>query len=171
MPFRNFVITLPPNPTRVVGQTESTTAKPAKGIIKKNKCYEEEVPRARIRPVVLGLSAYTGYRTYDTYHEVSESDLLLANAEALATDDEGGGGLSQCQGPQLYDEVGTSVGEKVVRTHWGYGLDFVQTFKLYRCYAIGNGNLGGQNYIYETEPVSSEYKACEGNQYHNSLLD
>ena len=121
--------------------------------------------------VVLGLSAYTGYRTYDTYHEVSESDLLLANAEALATDDEGGGGLSQCQGPQLYDEVGTSVGEKVVRTHWGYGLDFVQTFKLYRCYAIGNGNLGGQNSIYETEPVSSEYKACEGNQKHNSLLD
>ena len=39
--------------------------------------------------VVLGLSAYAGYRTYDAYHGVSESDLLLANAEALASDDEG----------------------------------------------------------------------------------
>lgn len=37
---------------------------------------------------VLGLSAYAGYRTYDAYHGVSESDLLLANAEALADDKE-----------------------------------------------------------------------------------
>ena len=34
--------------------------------------------------VVLGMSAYAGYRTYDAYNGVSESDLLLANAEALA---------------------------------------------------------------------------------------
>ena len=34
--------------------------------------------------VVLGLSAYAGYRTYDAYNGVSESELLLANAEALA---------------------------------------------------------------------------------------
>lgn len=34
--------------------------------------------------VVLGLSAYAGYRTYNAYNGVSESDLLLANAEALA---------------------------------------------------------------------------------------
>lgn len=33
--------------------------------------------------LVLGLSAYAGYRTYDAYDGVSESDLLLANAEAL----------------------------------------------------------------------------------------
>ena len=39
--------------------------------------------------VVLGLSAYAGYRTYDAYHGVSESDLLLANAEALADPREG----------------------------------------------------------------------------------
>ena len=39
--------------------------------------------------VVLGMSAYAGYRTYDAYNGVNESDLLLANAEALA-DDEGG---------------------------------------------------------------------------------
>ena len=37
--------------------------------------------------VVLGLSAYAGYRTYDAYNGVSESDLLLANAEALAGDE------------------------------------------------------------------------------------
>ena len=34
--------------------------------------------------VVLGLSAYAGYRTYDAYAGNSEDDLLLANAEALA---------------------------------------------------------------------------------------
>lgn len=34
--------------------------------------------------VVLGLSAYVGYRTYGAYTDVNESDLLLANAEALA---------------------------------------------------------------------------------------
>ena len=39
--------------------------------------------------VVLGMSAYAGYRTYDAYNGVSESDLLLANAEALAGPDEG----------------------------------------------------------------------------------
>lgn len=39
--------------------------------------------------LVLGLSAYAGYRTYDAYNGVSESDLLLENAEALASDDEG----------------------------------------------------------------------------------
>ena len=39
--------------------------------------------------VVLGLSAYAGYRTYDAYNGVSESDLLLANAEALADPREG----------------------------------------------------------------------------------
>ena len=39
--------------------------------------------------VVLGMSAYAGYRTYDAYNGVNESDLLLADAEALA-DDEGG---------------------------------------------------------------------------------
>lgn len=38
--------------------------------------------------VVLGLSAYAGYRTYDAYTGESESNLLLANAEALA-DNEG----------------------------------------------------------------------------------
>jgi hypothetical protein len=39
--------------------------------------------------VVSGMSAYAGYRTYDAYNGVNESDLLLANAEALASDDEG----------------------------------------------------------------------------------
>ena len=34
--------------------------------------------------VVLGLSAYAGYRTYDAYAGNGEDDLLLANAEALA---------------------------------------------------------------------------------------
>ncbi|WP_288607096.1 hypothetical protein [uncultured Paraprevotella sp.] len=38
--------------------------------------------------LVLGLSAYAGYRTYDAYNGVSESELLLENAEALADDDE-----------------------------------------------------------------------------------
>ena len=42
--------------------------------------------------VVLGLSAYAGYRTYDAYQGVDESDLLLANIEALATGESGSGG-------------------------------------------------------------------------------
>ena len=33
--------------------------------------------------VVLGLSAYAGYRTYDAYAGNSEDDLLLANAEGV----------------------------------------------------------------------------------------
>ena len=37
--------------------------------------------------VVLGLSAYAGYRMYDAYAGNSEDDLLLANAEALADDE------------------------------------------------------------------------------------
>lgn len=41
-----------------------------------------------IGAVVFGLSAYAGYRTYDAYHGVRESDLLLANAEALANSNE-----------------------------------------------------------------------------------
>lgn len=38
--------------------------------------------------VVVGLSAYVGYRTYDAYNGVSEGDLLLENAEALASSGE-----------------------------------------------------------------------------------
>lgn len=38
--------------------------------------------------VVLGLSAYAGHRTYNTYAEQNVNDLLLTNAEALA-DEEG----------------------------------------------------------------------------------
>ena len=42
--------------------------------------------------VVLGLSAYAGYRTYDAYAEKqSKSKLLLENIEALANDDESAG--------------------------------------------------------------------------------
>ena len=56
--------------------------------------------------VVLGLSAYAGYRTYDAYAKVSESDLLLANAEALALNNESG---TSCPSP--YD---------VPDHYWGY---------------------------------------------------
>ena len=39
--------------------------------------------------LVLGLSAYVGYRTYDAYVEKeTESNLLLENIEALANEDE-----------------------------------------------------------------------------------
>ena len=48
--------------------------------------------------VVLGLSAYAGYRTYDAFNGVSESDLLLANAEALASDSESGVDVKSCLG-------------------------------------------------------------------------
>lgn len=43
--------------------------------------------------VVLGLSAYVGYRTYDAYVEnPTESNLMLENIEALANDDESSSG-------------------------------------------------------------------------------
>lgn len=57
---------------------------------------------------VLGLSAYAGYRTYDAYNGVSESDLLLANAEALASDDEGPKVKYKCYS-SLVQEIGSSV--------------------------------------------------------------
>lgn len=57
--------------------------------------------------VVLGLSVYAGYRTYDAYNGVSESDLLLANAEALA-DDEGTKVKYKCYS-SLVQEIGSSV--------------------------------------------------------------
>ena len=53
--------------------------------------------------VVLGMSAYAGYRTYDAYNGVSESDLLLANAEALAGDE---GGFNKSNG---YNPSGSCV--------------------------------------------------------------
>lgn len=41
--------------------------------------------------LVLGVTAYAGYRTYDAYVEKeTESNLLLENAEALAENNEGG---------------------------------------------------------------------------------
>lgn len=42
-----------------------------------------------IGAVVLGLGAYVGYHTYDAYAETNESDMLLANAEALASGENG----------------------------------------------------------------------------------
>lgn len=61
-----------------------------------------------IGAVVLGLSAYAGYRTYDAYNGVSESDLLLANAEALANQDEGG--YEYPNGYQVIFDCGVSLG-------------------------------------------------------------
>ena len=61
--------------------------------------------------VVLGLSAYAGYRTYDAYHGVSESDLLLENAEALAN----GGEDSPYEFPTGYERTSTcnvKIGDK-----------------------------------------------------------
>lgn len=58
--------------------------------------------------VVLGLSAYAGYRTYDAYSGVSESDLLLANAEALAQK-EGSGERVKCYSSLHYELGATTV--------------------------------------------------------------
>lgn len=49
--------------------------------------------------VMLGLSAYVGYCTYDAYNGASESDLLLANAEAL------GSGIEDWWDSKIYDCV------------------------------------------------------------------
>ena len=54
--------------------------------------------------LVLGVTTYAGYRTYDAYAGVDESDLLLANIETLADVDEawnpyclhGGTGSTSC---------------------------------------------------------------------------
>ena len=58
--------------------------------------------------VVLGMSAYAGYRTYDAYNGVSESDLLLANAEALAGDEGGGKERIKCYSSTHY-KLGSQV--------------------------------------------------------------
>ena len=57
--------------------------------IKKSKMMKKKILVPILGALVLGLSAYAGYRTYGAYSEKElESDLLLANVEALATDDE-----------------------------------------------------------------------------------
>ena len=72
------------------GGPKRIAVRPVKGIIKKlNYMMKKKIFMPLLGAVVLGMSAYAGYRTYDAYNGASESDLLLANAEALA-DDEGG---------------------------------------------------------------------------------
>lgn len=56
--------------------------------------------------VVLGLSAYAGYRTYDAYAETNESDLLLANAEALANGVEGSNDCHDTNGYRTWESKG-----------------------------------------------------------------
>lgn len=58
--------------------------------------------------VVLGLSAYAGYRTYDAFDGLSESDLLLANAEALADGETGKKERVKCYSSTHY-ELGATV--------------------------------------------------------------
>ena len=116
--------------------------------------------------VVLGLSVYAGYRTYDAYAGKNVGDLLLANAEALAVDELD---ASHCKGPYIYAEVGTSYGEKVVRTHFMGDLDIIQTYRIERCYAMGSGDLSGTNYPYGAECISTQYGTCQGK--HNNLYD
>jgi hypothetical protein len=72
------------------GGPKRIAVRPVKGIIKKlNYMMKKKIFMPLLGAVVLGMSAYAGYRTYDAYNGVNESDLLLADAEALA-DDEGG---------------------------------------------------------------------------------
>ena len=67
------------------GGPKRIAVRPVKGIIKKlNYMMKKKIFMPLLGAVVLGMSAYAGYRTYDAYNGVSESDLLLANAEALA---------------------------------------------------------------------------------------
>ena len=69
--------------------------------------------------VVLGLTAYAGYRTYDAYNVAGESDLLLADIETLASDEawnpycyNGGEGSTSCsiEGGLSILEYGVSAG-------------------------------------------------------------
>lgn len=54
--------------------------------------------------VVIGISIYAGYNTYENYTKINESDLLLANIETFANSDEawnpychsGGSGSNSC---------------------------------------------------------------------------
>ena len=70
------------------GGPKRIAVRPVKGIIKKlNYMMKKKIFMPLLGAVVLGMSAYAGYRTYDAYNGVSESDLLLANAEALADDE------------------------------------------------------------------------------------
>ena len=58
--------------------------------------------------LVLGVTAYAGYRTYDAYVEKeTESNLLLENAEALA-DGEGHGERIKCYS-SIHYELGSFV--------------------------------------------------------------
>lgn len=120
--------------------------------------------------VVLGLSAYAGYRTYDAYAKVSESDLLLANAEALAIENEGGD-MSHCSGPSIYAEVGIIEGEKEVCTHYKDDEDWITIYSIKKCWASGSGHLSGANYIYESDIKDRTTDKCRGKDGHNTLYD
>lgn len=84
--------------------------------------------------VVLGLSAYAGYRTYDAYQGVDESDLLLANIEALA--------------------IGGESGDKPT-----CGTDIKEINNTIEC-AICGANVGfiGKQYSYRAQGFMSTYQ-------------
>lgn len=86
--------------------------------------------------VVLGLSAYAGYRTYDAYAKVSESDLLLANAEALADETKEGGDRSCVSGGWHSTSCSIEKGTTIVNVGISTGCSVSCESGYYACCGI-----------------------------------
>lgn len=101
--------------------------------------------------IVLGVAGYVGYQQVSAS---SESDLFLANVEALSTmeyyDSE------DCGGGPFYSDVGSTRGSVLGRFHVSNKIDVEIDFDYIYCHAYGNGKKVGSNgpvWVDESDPV------------------
>ena len=73
------------------------------------------------------------------------SDFALANIEALASDEDGGGYDSECQLYPEFSFVGKTYGKEEERIHKDRYYDLLVTYDVEYCTASGRGSLRGSN--------------------------
>lgn len=114
---------------------------------------------------VFGVFGYVGFQCVMNN---SESDLFLANVEALSSlefsDDD------ECWGPAQYSTVTSKKGYTTGRVHMADSIDIETVYHYLSCTADGEGHLRGANYL-EILDTEDSYVKCTDNHIYPQLYN
>lgn len=120
--------------------------------------------KTAIAAVCVVAAGMGGFKAYNAAN-LSETDMLLAeNVEALSSgDNDNTGGISDCMGSPVYNEVGVSSGKATAITHVDDSTDEKCNITYKYCYAYGYGELSGMNGYIDYQVTSAGNQKCKGN--------
>lgn len=118
--------------------------------------------KTAIAAVCVVAAGFGGMKAYNAANQ-SDTDFLLAeNVEALSSGDNTGG-ISDCMGSPVYNEVGVSSGKATAIIHVNDSTDEKSNITYKYCYANGYGKLSGMNGYIDYQVTSAGNQKCNGN--------